>query len=145
MDTDSFVINIFTKDFFENINNDVERWFDTSNCDKSDKKSLPMGMNKKLIRMFKDQLGGKIMKDFCVLRAKIYTNLMDDDSENKKAKEIKKCVIKRRLMLENYKDSLFNNEAILKSQLRFKSDHLNVYTEKVNKIVLSSNDTANIW
>ena len=145
MDTDSFVINIFTEDFFKNINNDVERWFDTSNCDKNDKKSLPMGMKKKLIRMFKDQLGGKIMKDFCALRAKIYTYLMDDDSENKKTKEIKKCVIKRRLMLENYKDSLFNNETILKSQLRFKSDHLNVYTEKVNKIVLSSNDTANIW
>ena len=145
MNTYSFVINIFTEDFFEDINNDVERWFDTSNCDKNDKKSLPMGMNKKLIGMFKYQLGGKIMKDFCALRAKIYTYLMDDDSENKKAKEIKKCVIKRRLMLENYKDSLFNNETILKSQLRFKSDHLNVYTEKVNKIVLSSNDTANIW
>ena len=33
MDTDSFVINIFTKDFFEDINSDVERWFDTSNYD----------------------------------------------------------------------------------------------------------------
>ena len=145
MDTDSFVINIFTEDFFEDINNDVERWFDTSNYDENDKRTLPMGMNKKVIGMFKDELGGKIMKEFCALRAKTYTYLMDDDSENKKAKEIKKCVIKRRLMLENYKDSLFNNETILKSQLRFKSDHLNVYTEKVNKIVLSSNDTANIW
>ena len=36
-DTDSFVIHIFTKDFFEDINNDVERWFDTSNYDKNDK------------------------------------------------------------------------------------------------------------
>ena len=69
---------------------------------------------------------------------------MDDDIEKKKTKGIKKCVMKRRLMFENSKDSLFNNETILKSQLRFKSDHLNVYTEKVNKIVLSSNDTANI-
>ena len=99
-----------------------------------------MGMNKKLIGMFKDQLGGKIMKDFCALRAKIYTYLMDDDSENKKAKEIKKCVVKRRVMFGNYKDSLFNNKTIMRSQLRFKSDHHNVYTEEVNKIALNSND-----
>ena len=43
-------------------------------------------------------------------------------------------------MFENYKDSLFNNKTILKSQLRFKSDHHNVYTEEVNKIALNSND-----
>ena len=65
---------------------------------------------------------------------------MDNDSENKKAKRIKKCVIKRRLMFENYKDSFFNDKTILRSQLRFKSDHHNVYTKEVNKIALSSND-----
>ena len=43
-------------------------------------------------------------------------------------------------MFENYKDSLFNNKTILRSQLRFKSDHHNVYTEEVNKIALNSND-----
>ena len=48
--------------------------------------------------MFKDELGGKIMKEFCALRAKTYTYLMDDDNEKKKAKGIKKCVIKGRLM-----------------------------------------------
>ena len=65
---------------------------------------------------------------------------MDDDTEHKKAKEIKRCVIKLRVMFENYKDSLFNNKNILKSQLRFKSDLHNVYAEEVNKITLSSND-----
>ena len=80
------------------------------------------------------------MKEFCALRAKTYTYLMDDDIEKKKAKGIKRCVIKRRLMFENYKDSLFNNKTILKSQLRFKNNHHNVYTEDVNKISLSSND-----
>ena len=65
---------------------------------------------------------------------------MDNDSENKKAKRIKRCVIKRRLMFDNYKDSLFNNKTILKSQLRFKSDHHDVYTEEVDKIALNSND-----
>ena len=77
------------------------------------------------------------MKEFCALRAKTYTYLMDDDNEIKKTNGIKKCVIKRRLMFENYKDSLFNNKTILKSQLRFKSDHHNVYSEEVT---LNSND-----
>ena len=65
---------------------------------------------------------------------------MDDANKNKKAKGIRNCVIKRRLMFKSYKNSLFNNKTILKSQLRFKSDHHNVYTEEVNKIALSSND-----
>ena len=88
----------------------------------------------------KDELGGKIMKEFCALSAKTYAYLMDDDSEKKKAKRTKKCVIKRGLMFENYADCLFNNKIILKSQQRFKSDHHEVYTEEVNKIVLNSND-----
>ena len=46
MDTDSFVIHIFAEDFFEDINNDVERWLDTSNYDKNDKWPLSIGMNK---------------------------------------------------------------------------------------------------
>ena len=140
MDTDSFVINIFTEDFFKDISNDVERWFDTSNYDKNDKRPLQIGMNKKLIGMFKDELGGKVMKEFCVLRAKTYAYLMNDDTKKKKAKGTKKCIIKDRIMFENYKDSLFNNNTILRSQLRFKSDLHNVYTEEVNKIALNRND-----
>ena len=65
-----------------------------------------------------------------MLRAKRYTYLMGDDNEKKKAKGIKQCIIKRRLMFENYKDSLFNDKTILQSKLRFKSDHHDVYTEK---------------
>ena len=65
---------------------------------------------------------------------------MDDDSEKKKAKGTKKCITKRRIMFENYKDSLFKNKTILRSQLRFKSDLHIVYTEEVNKITISSND-----
>ena len=90
--------------------------------------------------MFKDELGGRIMKEFRALRAKTYSYLMDDDSEVKKSKGNKKCVIKREIMFENYTDSLFNDKVILKSQQIFKSDQHKVYTEEVNKIALSSND-----
>ena len=144
MDTDSFTINIFTEDFFECINNNIKRWFDTSSYDKNDKIPLQVGVNKKVIGMFKEELGGKIMKEFCTVRAKTYTYLKDDDSENKKAKEVKRCIVKRRLMFENYKDSLFNNKRKIRSQLRFKSDHHNVYTEEVNKIALNSSDNKRL-
>ena len=89
--------------------------------------------------MFKDELGGKIMKEFCALRAKTYSYLMDDNSEVKKSKGTK-SVIKRELMFENYRDCLSNHKIILKSQQRFKNDHHKVYTEEVNKIALSSDD-----
>ena len=80
------------------------------------------------------------MKEFCALRAKTYSYLMDDNSEVKKSKGTKKCVIKRELMFENYKDCLFNDKIMLKSQQRFKSDLHKVYTEEINKIAQSSND-----
>ena len=100
----------------------------------------PIGKNKKVIGLFKDELGGTIMKEFVAFRVRTYSYLMDDDSEHKKAKGTKKCVIKIRLMFENYTDCLFNDKTILKLQQRFKSDCRNVYTEEVNKIALSSND-----
>ena len=53
------------------------------------KKILQTGMNKKVIGMFKDELGGKIMKEFCALRPKIYVYVMDDNSVKKKLKEQK--------------------------------------------------------
>ena len=135
-DTDSFIIHIFTEDFFEDIADDVERWFDTSNYDENDKRPLPIGMNKKELDFFKDELGGKIMKEFCALRPEAYANLMDDSSEKKKAKGTNKYVIKQGLKFENYTDCLFNNKIVLKSQLRFKIDHHNVYTIEINKTAL---------
>ena len=80
------------------------------------------------------------MKEFCALRAKTYSYLMDDESEVKKSKGTKKCITKREIMFENYTDCLFNDKVILKSQQIFKSNHHKVHTEEVNKIALSSND-----
>ena len=88
----------------------------------------------------KDELGGKIMTEFAALRPKTYSYLMDDGGNDKKGKGTKKCVIKRRLKFNDYKDCLLNNETILKSQQRFKSERHDVYTEEINKIALSSND-----
>ena len=139
-DTDCFIIHILTEDFFEHISKDVELWYETSNYDENDKRPLPINKNKKVIGLFKEKVGGRIMKEFCALRPKAYSYLMDDDSKVKKSKGTKKCVIKRELMFKNYTDCLRNDKIMLKSQQRFKSDHHDFYTVEVNKIALSSND-----
>ena len=94
--------------------------------------------------MFKDELGGKIMIVFCALRAKAYAYLIEDGSEHKKAKGTKKCIIKREITFQNYKDSLFNDKTKIKLQERFRSDHHKVYTEEIIKIALSSNNDKRI-
>ena len=84
------------------------------------------------------------MTEFCAFRAKAYAYKLDDGTEYKWAKVTKKSVIKRELMFKNYKDTLFNDKIILRSQQRFRSDHHRVYTEEVNKIARSSNDGKRI-
>ena len=90
MDTDSFFIHIIAEDFFEYIADDVEIWFDTSYYDENDKRPLSVGKNKKAPGFFKDELGGRNMKELGALISKTYSFLIDDDSEKKKAKGKKK-------------------------------------------------------
>ena len=80
------------------------------------------------------------MTEVVALRPKTCAYLMDDGSNHKKAKGTKKCVIKQKLMFQNFKNCLFNNKTVYRSQERFKSYYHDVYTEEVNKIALSSND-----
>ena len=140
MDMDSFIIHIKIKDFDEYIADYVEKKIETSNYETILSKPLPTGKIKKVIGRMKDELGRNIKTEFIALRPKTYSYLMDDDSEVKKAKGTKKCVIKLMFKFLDNKDYLMNNKVILISQLRFKSERHNVYTEEVNKIELSNND-----
>ena len=142
-DTNSFAVYIKTEDFFEDISDDdddVKRWFDTSNFDENYKRPILIGEDKKVPGLFKFELRGKIITEVVPLRAKTWSYLTDDDSEHKKAKGTKKTVIKNIIMFKNYTDCLFNDTVISRSQQRFKSDCHEVHTEEVNKIALSSDD-----
>ena len=140
MNTDSFIIHIETEDFYEDIADDVEKRFDTSNYDYHVDRPFPKGMNKTVLGLMKDKLGGKIITEFVAIRPKTYSYLIDDDKNVKKAKGTNKCVIKRIIKFNDYKNFLFKNEITLKSQQRFKGEAHCVYTEEANKIALSSND-----
>ena len=138
MDTDSFIMNIKTNNFYEDIANDVEnryfkylKYLDTSNYEVN--RPLPTGKNKNVIGLMKDELGGKIITEFVTLRPKTYSFFTDDDKEDKKAKGTKKCVIKKMIKFNDYKKCLLNDEVIIKSQQRFTSKKHDVYTEKLIK------------
>ena len=92
----------------------------------------------------KDELGGRVITEFVALRPKTYSYLTDDCKEDKKAKGAKKCVIKRMIKSDDYKNCLLNGEVILKSQQKFINKGHDVYTENINKIALSSNDDKRI-
>ena len=105
MDTDSFVINIKTKDFYKDIAMDVKERFDTSNCIYD--RPLPIGVNKKIIGLMKDELGGGIITEFVALRPKAYLYITNDFTELQKAKGTKKCVVKKMLRFSDYKNCFY--------------------------------------
>ena len=67
---------------------------------------MPKEKNEKVIGLMKDELSEKIMKIFFGLTAKTFSYLIDDDSEDKKAKSTRKYAIKRKLKFEYYKNYL---------------------------------------
>ena len=93
MDTDFLVYHIKTENFYADIADDVPTKFDTSGYIPD--RPLPISLNKKVIGLMKDELGGKIMTEFMALRPKLYSYKKLDGSEDKKCKGIKKCIIKK--------------------------------------------------
>ena len=151
MDTDSLVYHIKTEDFYADIANDVEERFNTSGYVPD--RPLPIGKNKKVIRLMKDELGGTIMTEFMSLRPKLYsyeklngTETSDGPhfAEDKKCKGIRKCVVKKTLTIEDYKNCLFEDSTEYRSQLMFQLIRHEIFTLEVNKVALNKNDDKRI-
>ena len=104
MNTDSFNIYIKTEDVYEDIANNVKKWFDTLNYEND------------------RPLSRKFMIEFVALRSKPCSYLMGNDKKHKRAKGTKKYIMKRENAFKNYKDCLLKNKIILKSQQKFKSE-----------------------
>ena len=136
MDTDSLVYHVKTEDFYADIADDLQTRFDTSGYI-PDRRPLPVGLNRKVIGLMKDELGGKIMTEFVALRPKLYSYKKLDGSKNKKCKGIKKCVVKKTLTFEDYITCLFSDSTEYRSQLMFRSAKHEVHTIEVNKATLN--------
>ena len=139
-DTDSFMYEIETEDFYKDISKDVKDRFDTSDYKENHPSGIPTGINKKVLGMFKDEAEGKNIKEFVGLRAKLYSFIMEDGKENKRCKGVKKQVVESSITHEDYKTCLRTGKEQLRKQNILRSYEHEVFTEEVNKIALSALD-----
>ena len=112
---------------------------------------MPVGKNKKVIGLMKDELGGDIMTKFVTLRPKMYSYRVGNPErlgaryvELKKCKGIKKRVVRKTISFEDYKNCLLNGTKSYRSQLMFRSSSHRVRTLEVNKLALSRDDDKRI-
>ena len=157
MDTDSQCLRIQTEDLYEDITEDVSKWFDTSNYPEGH----PIGgANKKVLGMMKDEAAGNNISEFVGLRSKLYAFKIqeyDDRCERefcdgscekkgcvgnggKKCKGVKKSVVKNSITFESYKDCLFNNTSHYAKFNTLRSRKHEITTDCITKIALSAND-----
>ena len=139
-DTDSLMYEIQTEDFYKDISGDIKDRFDTSDYPPNHPSGIPTGCNKKVLGMFKDEAGGKIIDEFVGLRAKLYSYKMLKGEESKKCKGVKKLVVKNSITHEDYKNCLFTGKEQLRKINVIRSHKHDIYTEEVNKVALSSSD-----
>ncbi len=151
-DTDSLCYEIRTKDFNEDIKDDVSAWFDMSNYEKDH--PLFSAKNKKRIGFMKDECGGNQIIRFVGLRGKLYSYEVDRLRDNKgkweyyvqkkKCKGIRDYVVKKRITIDDYEKCLFSGESQLRTMNVIRSRGHNVGTEKINKKALSSDDDKRV-
>ena len=143
-DTDSLAYEIETEDFYKDISGDVREFFDTSNFPKGLSSDIEVGCNKKVVGMFKDEAGGKIIRAFVGLRAKLYAYTMHEGKEEKRCEGVKKAIVKRSINFEEYKTCLFTGKAQMRTMNVIRSHGHELFTEEVNKIALSANDDKRV-
>ena len=145
-DTDSLILEIETDDFFQDTAPDVEVWFDTSGIPKthfSVKDGFPVGKNKKVLGKFKDEAGGKIIREFVGLRPKCYSIQIEEAKSIKKAKGTKKNVTKS-LTHQDFKDVLFGKDFPPLENVSLRSHFHEIFTETIRKVALSAEDDKRV-
>ena len=139
IDTDGVKYHTITEDIYKDMEKNKDL-FDTSNYPKDHPSGIESGINKKVPGKFKDELGGVPITEYVGLRTKLNSYITLNNEEVKKAKGIKKNIIKNKIKFTDYKECLFNKSMIRKEQFNIRSYDHEVYTEKINKIALSPFD-----
>ena len=144
-DTDSLIYNIKTEDFYEDISQDIASRFDTSNYTVD--RPLPMGINKKVISLMKDEMGGNIIKEFVTLNPKVYAyKYIKDDVVNidKKCKGVKRSVVLNNISFNDYIHTLNTNENKIVKQNLIRSNNHNIKTIVEKKRAFSTKNDKRI-
>ena len=143
-DTDSLAYEIKTKDFYKDINPDIEKRFDTSDYTNNHPSGIQTGLNRKVLGMFKDEACGKHIVEFVGLRAKLYSYKMLDGSEDKKCKAVTKNVTKMSIQFDDYRECLFSRKEQHRKMNVIRSHCYEIYTEEINKFTHSSDDDKRV-
>ena len=144
-DTDSLAYEIQTEDFYRDISSDVEAKFDTSKFPPSHPSGILVGANKRVIGMFKDEVGGQIIEEFVGLRAKLYSyKMFESKKEKKKCKGVKQGVVENKITFDDYKRCLFSGDKQYRQMNVFRTQKHEIFTEEVNKVALSADDDKRI-
>ena len=143
-DTDSLMYLIQTDDVYHDIKQDVKKKFDTSDYPENHPSGIKTGVNKKVIGKFKDEAAEKQITHFVGLRPKFYTFKVEEKGETRKAKGVKKNVIKKSLSFEDYKKCLFTEDKLMKEMNIIRSQNHVIFSMTVNKVALSAKDDKRI-
>lgn len=135
-DTDSLLYLIYTENFYEDMKKNI-KYFDTSNFENGNQFNIHKA-NSKIPGFFKDEMGGDIISEFVGLRAKLYC-IDSLASSVIKAKGVKSSTVKK-LDIKKYKRALQYNECLRDDMCIIKSKNHNIFTQKINKLVLSRDD-----
>ena len=135
-DTDSFILEIETPNLYEDMEKHLEEWYDTSNYPKEH--PLYSADRKKKVGYMKDEMGGSAIGTVACCSAKVYSfqNLKGEDTV-KKAKGVKKVVIKKDLTTEMYAKVIMEGAPVTLKMPKFVSIDHRIFTEETNKVALS--------
>ena len=151
-DTDSLMYLIQTDDVYNDIKKDVKKKFDTSNFPDVHPSGIATGVNEKVVGKFKNEAAANNRTHFVGFSSKLYSYLIEmqygkngklkepEQDSIRKAKGVKKNVIKKSLTFEDYKKCLFSEEKVLKEMNIIRSKNHDIYSMNVNKVALSAND-----
>ena len=151
-DTDSLMYLIQTDDVYYDIKKDVKKKFDTSNFPDVHPSGIKTGVNEKVVGVFKNEAAANTITHFVGLSSKLYAYLIEilykkygklkepEEEEIRKAKSVKKNVIKKSISFEDYKKCLFSEEVLMKEMNIIRSENHDIYSMTVNKVALSAND-----
>jgi len=134
---------IETEDFYADIANDVNKWFDTSDYPKDHPSGIRTGINNKVIGKFKDEACGKQIEEFVGLRAKLYSYKMTGE-DHKKCKGIKKNIIKKAISHDDYKECLFSKREEMRRMVIIRSEKHELCTQQISKVALSAEDDKRV-
>ncbi|XP_054275117.1 uncharacterized protein LOC128994527 [Macrosteles quadrilineatus] len=137
-DTDSLNVAIVTNDVYEDVKSMIEH-FDTSDYKENNLYGMPR-VNKKVLGKWKNELTGVVMREFVGLRSKMYAYKDEKKKSGKKAKGVKKSVVKHELTFDDYKTCLFDSVDIYKTMNSIRSKGHELYSIELHKKSLSAHD-----